>query len=85
MFFTSASYAECTTNAHGKVVCGNGDKAVGYNSKTGTAYKAETNQAGVKTIENSRGGKLKTKNGVAVYKGPNGTTCVKAPNNKGCR
>ncbi len=84
MLFSSAIFAECR-NVNGKAVCGNDQEAAGYNSRSGNAWKAEQNQSGVKTIENSQGGEAKTKNGRAVYKSPNGTTCVKTQNNKGCR
>jgi len=76
--------AECHTNARGRTVCGNGEDAGGYNRRTGTAWKSEENDAGVKTTETSRGGEAKTKNGKGVYKSPSGKTCVKTANNQGC-
>ena len=33
----------------------------------------------------ARGGEAKTKNGMGVATGPNGTTCVKGKNNQGCK
>ena len=62
----------------------NGTKAA-YNPHTGNAAVSQTNQNGVKTTQTSRGGKAKTKNGIGVATGPNGTTCVKGPNNQGCK
>jgi hypothetical protein len=61
----------------------NGAKAA-YNPRTGNAAVSQTNQNGVKTTQTSRGGHAKTKNGMGVATGPNGTTCVKGPNNQGC-
>jgi hypothetical protein len=61
----------------------NGTKAA-YNPHTGNAAVSQTNQSGVKTTQTSRGGHAKTKNGMGVVTGPNGTTCVKGPNNQGC-
>ena len=62
----------------------NGKKAA-YNPRTGNAAVSQTNQNGVKTTQTSRGGQAKTKNGMGVATGPNGTTCVKGPNNQGCK
>ena len=61
-----------------------GSKAA-YNPRTGNAAVSQTNQNGVKTTQTSRGGQAKTKNGMGVAEGPNGTKCVKGPNNQGCR
>jgi hypothetical protein len=61
----------------------NGTKAV-VNPKTGNAAVAQTNQNGVTTTKTARGGQAKTKNGMGVATGPNGTTCVKGVNNAGC-
>ena len=84
MVLSSNVFAECVTDARGHTVCSNGQKAGGYNAKTGTAWKSEKNQAGVTTTETSRGGEAKTKNGKGVYKSPSGKTCVKTANNQGC-
>ena len=84
MLFSSNVVAECTTNARGRTVCSNGEKAGGYNAKTGTAWKSEKNQAGVTTTQTSRGGEAKTKNGKGVYQSPSGKTCIKTANNQGC-
>jgi hypothetical protein len=62
----------------------NGTKAA-YNPHTGNAAVSQTNQNGVKTTRTSRGGQAKTKNGVGVATGPNGTTCVKGVNNQSCK
>jgi len=61
----------------------NGSKAA-YNPKTGNAAVAKTNSNGVTTTQTSRGGEAKTKNGMGVVQGPNGTTCAKGKNNAGC-
>lgn len=62
----------------------NGTKAA-YNPHTGNAAVSQTNQNGVKTTQTSRGGQAKTKNGMGVATGPNGTTCAKGVNNQGCK
>jgi hypothetical protein len=111
---SAASAADCVTNARGKTVCSNGDKAVAVNPNTGTvttaqkypggvntvqnsngtkaavnprtgnATVAQTNQNGVTTTKTARGGEAKTKNGMGVAEGPNGTVCAKGKNNQGC-
>jgi len=40
---------------------------------------------GVATTQTSAGGGAKTKNGMGVAEGPNGTTCAKGMNNQGCK
>lgn len=84
---TSASVAsaECQRGPNGRVVCGNGNEAAGYNPNTGNAYKVEQNPGGVKTYQNSRGAEAATKNGMGVVKTPDGTVCVKGKNQAGCR
>jgi hypothetical protein len=62
----------------------NGSKAA-YNPHTGNAAVAQKNQNGVTTTQTSQGGKAKTKNGMGVAEGPNGTTCAKGLNNQGCK
>jgi hypothetical protein len=84
MVFSSSVFAECVTNARGRVVCSNGQEAGGYNSKTGNAWKSEKNGNGVTTTQTSKGGEAKTKNGKGVYKSPSGTKCVRTANNQGC-
>jgi len=109
-----ASAAECVTNARGKTVCTNGEKAVAVNPNTGTvttaqrnpggvttvhsntgtkaavnprtgnAAVAQTNQNGVTTTKTARGGEAKTKNGMGVVEGPNGTVCAKGKNSQSC-
>jgi hypothetical protein len=83
--FCSTVHAACYTNLRGKIVCGNGQAAVGYNPHTGTGWKSERNQYGVTTTQTSRGGEAKTKNGKGVYRSPNGTTCYKGANSHGCK
>ena len=85
MVFCSNVQATCYKNLRGKIVCGNGQAAAGYNPHSGTAWKSEKNQYGVTTTETSRGGEAKSRNGKGVYKSPNGTTCYKSANSHGCR
>jgi len=83
--FSSSAFADCYTNALGRVVCSSGEQAGGYNANTGTAWKSTRNQNGVATTQTSAGGKAKTKNGKGVYQSPNGKDCYKTANNHGCR
>lgn len=85
LIFSSWAVADCVRGPNGKLVCADGDNAGGYNPNRGTAWKSETNDAGVKSTETSRGGEAKTKNGVGVVKTPDGKTCIKTRNNQGCR
>jgi hypothetical protein len=62
----------------------NGTKAA-YNPHTGNAAVAQKNQNGVTTTQTSRDGTAKTKNGMGVAQGPNGTTCAKGKNTQGCK
>jgi hypothetical protein len=80
----SSAFADCYTNARGRTVCSNGEKAGGYNARTGNAWKSEKNEAGVTTTTTSTGGEAKTKNGKGVYKSPSGKKCYKTANNQGC-
>jgi len=84
MVFSSSAFAECVTNARGRVVCNNGEQAGGYNAKTGNAWKSGRNQAGVATTQTSAGGEAKTKNGKGVYQSANGKDCYKTAYNHGC-
>lgn len=84
-FASSAFSADCVTNSSGKTVCAANGQAVGYNAKTGTAYKSNQNDTGITTTQGTRGGEAKTKNGKGVYQSPNGTKCVKTANNHGCK
>ena len=68
------------TTAHSS----NGAKAA-YNPHTGNAATSQKNQNGVTTTQTSQGGRAKTKNGMGVAEGPNGTTCAKGMNNQGCK
>ena len=61
-----------------------GTKAA-YNPNTGNAAVAQKNQNGVTTTQTARGGEAKTKNGMGVVEGPNGTTCAKGKYNQGCK
>ena len=81
---SSRAFAECVTNARGRVVCSNGEETGGYNSKTCNAWKSEKNQNGVTTTQTSKGGEAKTKNGKGVYTSPSGKDCYRTANNQGC-
>jgi hypothetical protein len=70
MVFSTSAFAECYTNARGRVVCNNGEQAGGYNAKTGNAWKSQKNQNGVATTQTSAGGEAKTKNGKGAYQSP---------------
>ena len=84
MVVSLSAFANCYTTSHGQVECGNGEQAGGYNSNTGTAWKSEESQNGVRTTQTSKGGKAKTKNGKGVYHSPNGKSCYKTANSHGC-
>ena len=84
MAFSSTAFADCARAPDGRLVCGEGAAAGGYNPNTGNAWKAETNARGVTTTETSRGGEAKTKDGVGAVQTPGGKTCVKTRYNKGC-
>ena len=84
MLGSSSAFADCYTNARGRVVCSNGEEAGGYNANTGTAWKSSKNSNGVATTQTSRGGEAKTKNGKGVYQSPNGKNCYKTANSHGC-
>jgi hypothetical protein len=83
--FASVASAECRVTPGGRRVCDNGEDAAAYNPRTGNAATAETHDNGVTDTQTSRGGEAKTKNGMGVYKAPNGTTCVKGKRGKGCQ
>jgi len=76
--------AQKNSNAVTTVQNSNGTKAA-YNPNTGNAAVAQKNQNGVTTTQTGRGGTAKTKNGMGVVQGPNGTTCAKGKNNQGCK
>jgi hypothetical protein len=77
---TAQKYPSGVTTAQSS----NGSKAA-YNPRTGNAAVSQKNQNGVTTTQSSAGGKAKTKNGMGVAEGPNGTTCAKGKNNQGCK
>ena len=60
-------------------------KKTAVNTRTGNAAVAETNQNGVTTTKTAQGGQAKTKNGMGVAEGPDGTVCAKGKNNQGCK
>lgn len=82
--FSSNAFAACYREPSGRMVCGEGAEAGGYNPRTGTAWKSETNARGVTTTETNRGGEAVTKDGVGAVKTPGGKTCVKTRFNRGC-
>ena len=77
---TAKKYPNGATTAQSS----NGQKAA-YNPNTGNAAVAKTNANGVTATQTSRGGEAKTRNGMGVAEGPNGTTCAKGRNNQGCK
>jgi hypothetical protein len=84
MFLASGLFAEdCVKNARGETVCGNGRSAAAVNPNTGKAAASHKNQNGVTTTQTTSGGRAKTKNGMGVAQGPNGTTCAKGANHQG--
>jgi hypothetical protein len=83
--FSSTSFAACTKTPSGRTVCDNGQTTGGYNPRTGSAHKSQTNESGVTTTETSRGGEAKTKGGKGVVTTPGGKTCARTANNQGCR
>lgn len=86
MLFASGMYAnDCVKNFRGETICSNGKSAAAVNPNTGKAATAQKNQNGVTTTQTNTGGKAKTKNGMGVAQGANGTTCAKGKYNEGCR
>ncbi len=75
--------AQKSPNGTTTVQNSNGAKAA-YNPNTGNAAASQKNANGVTTTRTSRGGEAKTKNGMGVAQGPNGTTCAKGKYNAGC-
>jgi hypothetical protein len=74
MFLASSLLAQdCVTNLRGQKVCKNGDTAVAVNPNTGNAAVAHKNSNGVTTTQTSYGGEAKSKNGVGVAEGANGS------------
>jgi len=84
LVLSSPAFGSCHTNRYGRVVCGNGENAGGYNRKTGNAWKSEKNQYGVATTQTSKGGTATTKDGKGVYESANGKKCYKTANRHGC-
>src|SRR6266851_1502786 len=78
------SAQDCVKNRRGETVCSNGQTAAVANPNTGNAAVAHKNQNGVTTTHTSNGGEAKTKDGMGVSQGPNGTTCAKGENHQGC-
>jgi len=75
MLFASSVLAQqdCVKNLRGETVCKNGQTAAAVNPNTGNAAVAHKNQNGVTTTQTSYGGEAKSKNGVGVAQGANGT------------
>ena len=74
MFLASSLLAQdCVTNLRGQKVCKNGNTAVAVNPNTGNAAVAHKNSNGVTTTQTSYGGEAKSKDGVGVAEGANGT------------
>jgi len=74
MFLASSLLAQdCVTNLRGQKVCKDGNTAAAVNPNTDNAAVAHKNQNGVTTTQTSYGGEAKSKNGVGVAQGSNGT------------
>jgi hypothetical protein len=74
MFLASGLLAQdCVTNLRGQKVCKNDNTAVAVNPNTGNAAVAHKNSNGVTTTQTSYGGEAKSKNGVGVAEGANGS------------
>jgi hypothetical protein len=70
-----AANADCYTNARGKTVCTNGEKAVAVNPNTGTVTTAQKGQIGAKSAQ--------TVNGKAVVNPNTGNAAVAHTNQNG--
>ncbi len=69
--------ADCVTNARGKVICANGEKAVAVNPNTGSVNTATRGQAGATTYQSANG------NGAAAYNPRTGNAAVSEKNQNG--
>ena len=72
------------TSPPGKLPSSRRREGRGAAPRTGNAAGAQTNQNGVTSTKTARGGEAKTKNGMGVVEGPNGTVCAKGKNSQGC-
>jgi hypothetical protein len=76
LFAADVFAADCVTNELGKLVCSDGQSAVGVNPKTGKVTTAQKPQSGVKTAQTSTGAKAaynpKTGNAAISQTNPNG-------------
>jgi hypothetical protein len=75
LLFASTVFAQqdCVKNLRGETVCKNGQTAAAVNPNTGNAAVAHKNPNGVTTTQTTNGGEAKSKNGVGVVQGANGT------------
>jgi hypothetical protein len=74
LLLTSGLFAQdCVKNLRGETVCRNGNTAAAYNPHTGNAAVAQKNSNGVTTTQTSNGGEAKSKNGVGVAQGADGS------------
>src|SRR5271156_5807233 len=78
---SNALAADCVTNAFGKTVCTNGEKAVVVNPNTNTVTSVQKNPSGVTTAQNSNGSKAaynpNTGNAAVSQKNANGVTTTR--------
>ncbi len=74
---SDAFAADCVTNAQGKVICANGEKAVAINPNTGSVNTATRNRDGATTFNSSNG------NGAAAYNPRTGNAAVAEKNQNG--
>jgi hypothetical protein len=76
MLCCPSAYAACSRDASGKATC-NGQRPSGNARQSWKNSHQEENSFAVTTSHTNRGGELKTKNGRAIYKSPNGKDCYK--------
>lgn len=70
--------ADCVTNALGKTVCSNGQKAIAVNPNTGKVTTAQKTPSGVTTAQSNSGAK-------AAYNPHTGNAAVSQTNQTGVR
>ncbi len=81
LFGSGAMAADCLTNARGKTICSNGEKAVAVNPNTGTITTAQKNANGVTSSQRSNGAKAaynpNTGNAAVAHQNQNGVTTTR--------
>jgi hypothetical protein len=77
LLVSNAFASDCVTNARGRVICTNGEKAVAVNPNTGTINTATRNQAGATAVKSASG------NSAAAYNPRTGNAAVAQKNQNG--